>query len=56
MFSPRKDREKAMPRKAPKIGLSEKEQKNLEKLIRKETAGQERILRTKIVLLADAGK
>lgn len=45
-----------MPRKAPKIALSQEEREKLEKLIRKETAGQRDVLRAKIILLASKGK
>jgi transposase len=49
-------RRKAMPRKAPKIALSQEEREKLERLIRKETAEQREVLRAKIILLANEEK
>lgn len=45
-----------MPRKAPKIDLSQTQREKFKQLIRKETAEQRKILRAKIILLADEGE
>jgi len=55
-FPHRTLRRKAMPRRAPKIVLSENERETFEKLIRKGTSEQRSVLRTKIILLANEGK
>jgi len=49
-------RRKVMPRKAPKIALSQEEQEKFERLIRRETAQQREVIRAKIILLASEGK
>ena len=45
-----------MPRKAPKIALSQDEQESFRRLVRKGTAEQRHVVRAKMILLASEGK